>query len=129
MMRGGRGWHGSPGGPAERPSGRVPNRRIAGETARLFRPYRWAVGAIALTVVFTAGVGVANPLLIKVVFDTALFPPSGHPDLQRLYVIVAVMVAIPIVSGAVGILQTYLTNRVGQRVMEDLRNRLYEHLQ
>jgi ATP-binding cassette subfamily B protein len=78
---------------------------------------------------FTAGLGVANPLLIKVVFDTALFPSSGAPDLPRLYVLVAVMVAIPIFSGAVGIAQTYLTNRVGQRVMEDLRNRLYAHLQ
>ena len=39
------------------------------------------------------------------------------------------MVAITIVTGAIGVLQTYVTNRVGQRVMEELRNRLYEHLQ
>ncbi|MBV9524942.1 MAG: ABC transporter ATP-binding protein, partial [Candidatus Dormibacteraeota bacterium] len=76
-------------------------------------------------------IGVANPLLIKVVFDTALFPCGARcpPNLPRLYVLVSVMIAIPIVTGAVGILQTYLTNRVGQRVMEDLRNRLYMHLQ
>ena len=39
------------------------------------------------------------------------------------------MVGISIVTGAIGVLQTYVTNRVGQRVMEELRNRLYEHLQ
>jgi ATP-binding cassette, subfamily B, bacterial len=130
MMRGGRGWHGGGhAGPVEKPSGRVPKRRIARNTAGLFKPYRYAVTAVALTVVFTAAIGVANPLLIKVVFDTALFCGSSCPNLPRLYVLVAIMIAIPIVSGAVGVLQTYLTNRVGQRVMEDLRNQLYEHLQ
>ena len=39
------------------------------------------------------------------------------------------MIGITIVTGAIGVLQTYVTNRVGQRVMEELRNRLYEHLQ
>jgi ATP-binding cassette subfamily B protein len=118
-------------GAHERPSGRVPRKRLVAETAGLFRPYRWAVSGIAILVFITAGVGVANPLLIKVVFDTALFPCGGvcPPDLPRLYVLVGVMIAIPVVTGAVGILQTYLTNRVGQRVMEDLRNRLYMHLQ
>jgi ATP-binding cassette subfamily B protein len=96
---------------------------------RLFKPYRWQVALIGALVVFTAGVGVVNPLLIKVVFDTALFPGPGGPNLPRLYVIVGIMIAVPIVTGAVGILQTYVTNRVGQRVMEDLRNRLYAHLQ
>jgi len=115
--------------PTDKPSGRVPRRRLVRDTGRLFKPYSWAVALIGLVVFFTAGVGVVNPLLIKVVFDTALFPPAGHPNLSRLYVLVGIMVAIPIVTGAVGILQTYLTNRVGQRVMEDLRNRLYAHLQ
>src|SRR5207302_7058288 len=124
-----RGWTRTGLGTGDKPSGRVPRRRLVRDTGRLFRPYRWAVALIGLVVFFTAGVGVVNPLLIKVVFDTALFPPTGHPNLSRLYVLVAIMVAIPILTGAVGILQTYLTNRVGQRVMEDLRNRLYAHLQ
>ena len=32
-------------------------------------------------------------------------------------------------GGLLGILQTYLTNQVGQKVMRDLRDRLYRHLQ
>jgi ATP-binding cassette subfamily B protein len=39
------------------------------------------------------------------------------------------MVAIAILGGAIGIGQTYLTSLLGQRVMQDLRNRLYAHLQ
>ncbi len=107
----------------------MPQRALVRDVGRLFRPYRAAVSGIGLLVLLTAGAGVINPILIKVVFDTALFPPGGHVDLPRLYVLVGIMIAIPIITGAVGILQTYLTNRVGQRVMEDLRNRLYAHLQ
>ena len=109
-------------------SGKVSRRVLLRQVASLFRPYRAAISVIVELVLFTAGLGVANPLLIKVIFDRALFVPGG-PNLGLLWFLVGVMVAIPVVTGAVGIVQTYLTNRVGQRVMEDLRNRLYAHLQ
>ena len=96
----------------------------------LFRPYRREVGAIVALVVVGATVGVVNPLLIKVVFDTALFPPgSDGPDIDRLVWLVAVMVSLPVIGGAVGLVQTWRANVVGQRVMRDLRERLFEHLQ
>ena len=94
-----------------------------------FRPYRGRLFAVAALVAFTAGLGIVNPLLIKPVFDKALFCPQGCPNLPLLYKLVGLMVAIPIVTSMVGIWQTYLTNLLGQRVMQDLRNRLYTHLQ
>ncbi len=39
------------------------------------------------------------------------------------------MIAIPVISGLIGVGQTYVNNRVGQAVMEDLRNAVYAHLQ
>ena len=39
------------------------------------------------------------------------------------------MALVPIVNGAIGILQVYETTRVGQQVMRDLRNKLYAHLE
>ena len=127
-MRGHRAWAG--GGSHDKPTGSIPRQRLVRDTARLFRPYRLSVAVIIGLVLLTAGGGVTNPLLIKVIFDSALFPPGHHgPNLPLLYLVVGVMIAVPIVTGAIGVLQTYLTNRVGQRVMEDLRNRLYEHLQ
>jgi len=99
-------------------------RRVMG----LFRPYRRQVALVGLAILVTSGLGVANPLLIRAVFDQALFVPDG-PRLGLLYVLVAGMVAIPLVSGVIGVGQTYLANRMGQRVMEDLRATLYTHLQ
>jgi ATP-binding cassette subfamily B protein len=117
----------------DKPSGRVPNRKLVRQTAGLFKAHRAGVATIAFLVVITAGAGVVNPVLIKVVFDTALFPYHGKvllpPNLPLLELLVGIMIGITIVTGAIGVLQTYVTNRVGQRVMEELRNRLYEHLQ
>ena len=39
------------------------------------------------------------------------------------------MVAIPIVTGVIGVWQTLLSNQVGQAVMHDLRTAVYRHLQ
>ena len=102
-----------------------------------FRPYRGKVIWVGLAIVVTSGLGVVNPLLIKAVFDNALFGDpqtrlcsgSPCPDMHLLYVYAGFMIAIPIVTGIIGIGQTYLANLVGLRVMQDLRNQLYTHLQ
>ena len=96
---------------------------------RTFQPYWRRVTLVGLLILVTAGLGVVNPLLIRTVFDSGLFPSSGGPDLQLLWLLGGIMAAITVVSGGLGILQTYLTNLVGQRVMRDLRDRLYRHLQ
>jgi ATP-binding cassette, subfamily B, bacterial len=109
-------------------NGQEPRARLVGRIVRLFRPYRGRTALILVSILVTSGLGIVNPLLIQVVFDDALFPPGG-PDLGLLYLLVGVMIAIPIVSGVLGVGQTYLTNVVGNRVMQDLRDRLYAHLQ
>jgi ATP-binding cassette, subfamily B, bacterial len=94
----------------------------------LFRPYRAQVAAVVGLIVVTSTIGIINPLLIQAVFNKALFVRGG-PNLHLLVILVAVMAVVPIVNGAIGILQTYETTRVGQLVMRDLRDRLYAHLQ
>ena len=98
-------------------------------TVGIFTPYWTVIAFVGLLILVTAGIGVANPLLIRVVFDSALFPQEGRPDLNLLWVLGGVMAGITVVGGLLGVWQTYLTNRIGQRVMQDLRERLYRHLQ
>jgi ATP-binding cassette, subfamily B, bacterial len=109
-----------------------PPAHVGRDTARrvipLFRPYRIQVAFVIGLIVVTSTVGIVNPLLIQAVFNKALFVQGG-PRLGLLYVLVAIMAAVPIVNGAIGILQTYETTRVGQQVMRDLRDRLYSHLE
>ncbi len=103
-------------------------RSTARRVVPLFRPYRGRVAVVVGLIVLTSTIGIVNPLLIQAVFNKALFVRGG-PRLGLLYVLVAIMAAVPIVNGAIGIVQTYETTRVGQSVMRDLRNRLYAHLQ
>src|ERR671939_1075457 len=93
--------------------------------ARLFKPYRGQVGLVFGSILVTGALGVAPAFLTKAIINDALLP---H-DLHLLWQLVLLMIAIPLLSGAIGVGQTYLTTVVGQRVMQDLRNRLYEHLQ
>src|SRR5215472_12924633 len=105
-----------------------PKRDTAPRVVPLFRPYPARVGAVVALILVTSTIGIINPLLIQAVFNQALFVPGG-PDLQLLVILVSIMAVVPIVNGAIGILQTYETTRVGQLVMRDLRDRLYAHLQ
>ncbi len=94
-----------------------------------FRPYKRKVAIVAGLIVITASLGIVNPLLIRQVFGNALFCPDGCPRMGLLGFFVALMVLIPIITGLIGIGQTYLANVVGLSVMKDLRASLYRHLQ
>jgi ATP-binding cassette subfamily B protein len=96
-------------------------RRIAG----FFRPYRWRLGFIAVLILVTVSIGVVNPILLKLIIDNL----TGPQDLGLLWLQAGLMIVLPIITSALGVWQAYLSNVVGQRVMDDLRLALYRHLQ
>jgi len=91
----------------------------------LFAPYRRRLGAVSVLIVFSAALGAISPFLLREVLDVAI--PDENVGL--LTALVAGMVAIPIVTGTLGVWQTLLSNQVGQAVMHDLRTQVYRHLQ
>ena len=102
---------------------------ITRRIAYCFRPYSFQVVFVGSLICVTAGIGVVNPLLIQVVFDHAIFPNSGTPNLNLLWLLGVLMASVSIVTGVLGISQSFLTIRMGQRVMRDIRDQLYRHLQ
>ncbi len=97
---------------------------------RLFLPYRYRVSVVVLLILVTSVVGVVNPMLIQVVFDDGLgISSDSGPNIRLLWIIGGVMIGIAAANAAMGIVQTYLTNKVGQYVMRDLRDSVYAHLQ
>jgi ATP-binding cassette, subfamily B, bacterial len=91
----------------------------------LFRPYRRRLTSVLVLILISAALGMVSPFLLRAVLDEAI--PQN--DTQLLAVLVAGMIAIAIVTGALGVAQTLLSNTVGQRVMHDLRAAVYRHLQ
>ncbi len=111
--------------PPERPADPAVRRANFRRIVRLFRPYRRRLAAVSALIVFSAGIGVISPFLLREVLDEAI--PQENVGL--LSALVAGMVAIPIVTGVLGVWQTLLSNQVGQSVMHDLRTQVYRHLQ
>src|SRR6201991_647879 len=95
---------------------------------RLFRPHRGVLALIGAMILLTSVLSVISALLVRRVFDHALFVRGG-PDLGALYPLVAALIAIPIVNGVLNVAQTYLTEVVGNRVLQELRNQLFAHLE
>jgi ATP-binding cassette, subfamily B, bacterial len=100
---------------------RVPLRRIAA----LFRPYRWSLLFVGALVAASSLVSLVNPFLIREVIDVAL--PQGRTGL--LSVLVVGMIVVAVLNSSFSVSQTYVSTRVGQRVMHDLRTSVYSHLQ
>jgi ATP-binding cassette, subfamily B, bacterial len=106
----------------------VPKER-RGRTLRrilvFFAPYRPQIAVVLFAILLTSLIGLVNPYLLKLLIDEAI--PQRDFGLLNLYV--GLMIALPIVSGLIGVGQAYLNNLIGQRVMQDLRGALYSHLQ
>jgi ATP-binding cassette subfamily B protein len=115
----------TPDEPPKRPSDPAVRKANLRRIFPLFRPYRARLGAVCALIVFSAAVGVVSPFLLREVLDVAI----PEENMRLLTVLVAGMVAIPIVTGIIGVYQTLLSNQVGQSVMHDLRTRVYRHLQ
>ena len=107
------------------------NRRSQGLARRIlgmFGPYRLPVAVVGLLIVVNAGLVVVNPVLVKEVFDSALFPDGGAPDMALLWLLAGVICAVAVAGGVLSIVQTWLTSRVGQDVTGDLQEAVYDHL-
>jgi ATP-binding cassette subfamily B protein len=113
------------GEPPERPADPAVRRANFRRILRLFRPYRARLGAVSGLIVVSAILGAASPFLLREVFDVAI--PDKREGL--LSVLVLGMIGIAVVTGALGVVQTLLSNQVGQHVMHDLRAAVYRHLQ
>src|SRR5262247_1403931 len=115
----------APDEPVERPADPEVRRANLRRIIALFRPYRARLGVVLTLIFFSAAIGVVSPFLLREVLDVAI----PEEDVQLLSLLVAGMVAIPVVTGIIGVYQTLLSNQVGQSVMHDLRAKVYRHLQ
>ena len=120
---------------AVRAGGEEPPARAAARAARpdappdhgLLRAVQGSRSSIVLVaILLTSLLGLVNPLLLGRLIDDV---DPRHRDFDKLNLYVGLMIVIPIVSGLIGVGQTYLNNVIGQSVMQDLRGALYAHLQ
>ncbi|RYB90852.1 ABC transporter ATP-binding protein [Nocardioides glacieisoli] len=93
--------------------------------ARLFAPHRATLAVVVALIVLSSAVGLAQPFLVRHVIDEAL----PRQDVRLLLLLVGAMLGVAVATAVIGVVQTWLSTAVGQRVMHRLRSDLFAHLQ
>jgi ATP-binding cassette subfamily B protein len=105
--------------------GRKTDSNTLKRVAKAFSPYKIQIIIVLFAIILTTVLGLVNPFMIQFIFDDAI----GKGNEKLLIILVSIMIVMPIITGLIGVGQTYLNNVIGQQVMRDFRNRLHEHLQ
>lgn len=80
---------------------------------------------VTALIVATSLVGLATPFITKHLIDDAI----PNQDVSLLLVLVGGLLAVTIISSVLGVLQTWLSTTIGQKVMHRLRTDVFTHLQ
>jgi ATP-binding cassette subfamily B protein len=110
--------------PPERPADPELRRANLRRIRPLFKPYWRRLSVLLGLIVVSAGLGVVPAFLLRRV----LVAITEH-DTTAISFNAGGMIVIAVVSGVLGVIQTLLSNQVGQRVMHDLRAAVFRHLQ
>jgi ATP-binding cassette subfamily B protein len=107
------------------------DKRVGKETAlRVFRfakPYRLHITFFLLLVVISSGIAVATPVLAGDVINAIT---RGGPDAGRVVIMIALLIAaLAVLDAGLSIVQRYLSARIGEGIIFDLRTQVYDHVQ
>ncbi|ANS78803.1 Methionine ABC transporter ATP-binding protein [Serinicoccus hydrothermalis] len=91
----------------------------------LFRPHRRTIAGVLVLIVSSSALGLATPFLTKEIVDVAI----PDQDVRLLVTLVGLMVGVAVVTAVLGVVQTWLSTTMGQRIMHQLRSQLFTHLQ
>ena len=105
-------------------SWRRTRRRLA-TLARLTAPYRLRTVLSVFSLLAATATALAPPFLSKYAVDDGI----RRHDLQKLWWIVGAFLLAGLANWGMSYVQTYLTGWVGERILADLRNKLFGHLQ
>lgn len=93
--------------------------------AALFAPHKLTITIVVALITASSVITIAQPFLLRAVIDDAL----PNQDVPQLAWLTGAMVAVAAVVAVIGVIQTWMSTQMGQRVMHTLRTGLFTHLQ
>lgn len=93
--------------------------------AQYARPYLKGVALMLITILGISLLSLIPPLLIRDLIDNAI--PNRDPS--RINILALAMISVPLANGLLGVAQRYMSAKIGEGLIYDLRNGLYIHLQ
>ena len=107
----------------------VVDERIERHTVRrvlsFARPHRREIWTFLAVTIVSAGLVVAPPLLLKKLLDDGI--ASG--DTRLVFQLAGVVAVVAIIDSALGLLGGYLSSRIGEGLIFDLRTQVFAHVQ
>jgi ATP-binding cassette subfamily B protein len=100
-------------------------RRRIGTLARFAFRYKWRTAFSVVSLLAATATALAPPFLSKYAVDDGI----RRHDLAKLWWIVGAFLLAGLLNWGMSYVQTYLTGWVGERILADLRNALFDHLQ
>ncbi len=101
------------------------NWRLLPRLGAYYRPYIGAMALVLLTILIQAGLGLIPPQLRRLLVDKAIL----QGDFHLLILLSIASISFTTVSGLFSVAESYLTNWIGTRIIRDIRNKMFAHLQ
>ena len=106
-------------------AGMTVSRAVLHRVWRFAAPYRTQIAGFLAVIVLSSVLSLAPPLLFRAILDHAI------PDANRglLHVLAAFVVAAALADALLALVERYLSSRIGEGIIYDLRVALFDHVQ
>ena len=101
------------------------DRTVVRRVLRFAAPYRWMLAGFVAVLVLQALVGIVPPLLFKGIIDEAI----GNGNRTALHVLSALAVVAALAAAMLAFTERWLSARIGEGVIYDLRVKVFDHVQ
>ncbi len=89
-----------------------------------FRPYKWYIALATSLTIFIAALSAVRPRLTQIAVDDNIVN-KNIPGLQKIIIL---LITTLILQGFIQYAMTYLTSWIGQKIIFDLRKKIYKHV-
>jgi ATP-binding cassette subfamily B protein len=89
------------------------------------RPYWGYIVIVLIAIILISLIELIPPLIFRTLIDNVI----PEKDFRQLTLLAITMIAIPITSGLIGIVERYFSAKAGEGIIFDLRQEMYDHLQ
>ncbi len=88
------------------------------------RPYRVQLGVFLLLIILSAVMAAANPLILRAIIDQGI----GQHRIGLVVTLAVVVGLLAIASAGLSLVQRWLSARIGEGLIYDMRHRVFDHV-
>ena len=108
----------------EEPLGKEIDSKLLKRLLSYFKPYKWYIVFTTLLTIIISALMAVRPRLNQIAIDDKIL----KDDIPGLQVIVLILLATLILQGIIQYVMIYLTSWIGQKIIFDLRKKIFDHV-